>query len=152
MTLIQEALQKAQTECDSKGLRLTEKRRNILKMLLDRNQPMSAYDISEQYKSLYAYALSAMSAYRMLEFLQQAGLVHKLETTNQYLACSHITCSHKHRYPQFLICDSCHQVIELGLQNHLMNEIDASIEKTGFKLSGKQIELHGECKQCQQNK
>ncbi len=144
----EQTLHKAQTECRRTGLRLTDKRCNVLKILLQVSEPLSAYDIADHYKSEYGEALSAMSAYRMLDFLLQAGLVHKLETTNQYLACSHIACEHEHRVPQFLICDQCHNVKEVGLRKKLLNELKASIEDTGFKLSSQQLELHGLCADC----
>ncbi len=145
---INQALHKAQSECNRSGLRLTDKRCNILKILLQVTEPLSAYDIADHYKTEYGESLSAMSAYRMLDFLLQAGLVHKLETTNQYLACSHIVCEHEHQVPQFLICDQCHSVIEVGLRKQLINELKASIASTGFVLSNQQLELHGLCEVC----
>lgn len=142
------SLQKAQSECSRTGLRMTDKRCKVLKLLLQADQPLSAYDITDQFKTVFAESLSAMSAYRMLDFLMQANLVHKLETSNQYLACSHISCEHKHELPQFLICDLCHTVTEIGLSKPLLKELKASIESTGFVLSSQQLELHGVCKKC----
>ena len=145
---VERALDKAHSECSRSGLRLTDKRSNVLKILLQAVEPLSAYDIADRYRVSIGESLSAMSAYRMLDFLLQAGLVHKLETTNQYVACSHITCDHEHQVPQFLICDRCHTVKEVGLRKQLLNELKASIENTGFVLSSQQLELHGVCEQC----
>lgn len=128
---------------------MTEKRRKVLQILLQSNEPISAYEVSDRFKSNFDESLSAMSAYRMLDFLQENDLVHKLETTNQYLACSHITCEHQHRVPQFLICDRCHTVKEVGLRKSLLDELENSIGQTGFKLSSQQLELRGLCKNCQ---
>ena len=149
MNKIDSSLQKAQSECSRTGLRLTDKRCKVLKILLQTAKPLSAYDIADQFKSVYAGSLSAMSAYRMLDFLMQANLVHKLETSNQYLACSHIRCEHEHELPQFLICDQCHTVKEIGLGKQLLKELKVSIENTGFVLSSQQLELHGLCEVCQ---
>jgi Fur family transcriptional regulator, zinc uptake regulator len=145
---VEQALDKAQAECGRSGLRLTDKRCNVLKILLQAGEPLSAYDLADRYRDEVGKSLSAMSAYRMLDFLQQAGLVHKLETTNQYVACSHIACEHEHQVPQFLICDRCHTVQEVGLRKQLLNELKASIENTGFMLASQQLELHGVCEQC----
>jgi len=142
------SLQKAQSECSRTGLRLTDKRCKVLKILLQAAEPMSAYDIADQFKHVFSESLSAMSAYRMLDFLMQANLVHKLKTANQYLACSHISCDHEHELPQFLICDQCHTVKEIGLGQQLLNELKGSIENTGFVLSSQQLELHGVCEGC----
>jgi Fur family zinc uptake transcriptional regulator len=142
------SLQKAQSECNRSGLRLTDKRCKVLKILLQASEPMSAYDIADQFKYIFSESLSAMSAYRMLDFLMQANLVHKLETSNQYLACSHISCEHDHELPQFLICDQCHTVKEIGLGKQLLKELKVSIENTGFVLFSQQLELHGVCVVC----
>jgi len=149
---IDSSLQKAQTECSRTGLRLTDKRCKVLKILLQADKPLSAYDIADQFKVSFSESLSAMSAYRMLDFLMQAGLVHKLETSNQYLACSHISCEHKHELPQFLICDQCHVVQEIGLGRQLLKELKDSIENTGFTLSSQQLELQGVCEDCRAKK
>lgn len=111
-------------------------------------EPLSAYELADQFKADYQDSLSAMSAYRMLDFLMQANLVHKLETSGQYLACSHINCEHKHELPQFLICDQCHGVEEIGLSKQLIKELKDSIESTRFTLTSQQLELHGTCKDC----
>ncbi len=145
---IERILTKVEHDCLQSGLRLTKKRRNVLQILLQEEEPLSAYDIVERYKKTIAEPLSAMSAYRMLDFLLAAGLVHKLETTNQYLACSHIICEHQHQIPQFLICDQCHKVEEVGLCKQLLDELKASIENTGFSLLSQQLELHGLCANC----
>lgn len=148
MQNIERALQKAQSECSRSGLRLTDKRNNVLKILLEADEPMSAYEVADLYKAAIGKSFSAMSAYRMLDFLLQVGLVHKLETTSQYVACSHITCEHEHQAPQFLICDRCHAVKEVGLRLPLLHELQSSIANTGFTLTSQQLELHGLCDQC----
>ena len=142
------SLQKAQHECNQAGLRLTDKRYKVLKILLQAEEPLSAYDIADHFNQEFAGSLSAMSAYRMLDFLMQVNLIHKLETSGQYLACSHISCEHKHELPQFLICDQCHNVEEIGLSQPLIKELKDSISNTGFILSRQQLELHGLCKDC----
>jgi len=143
-----QSLQHAQNQCSQTGLRLTDKRSKVLKILLQTAEPLSAYEIADQFKTVFAESLSAMSAYRMLDFLMQANLVHKLETSNQYLACSHISCDHEHELPQFLICDQCHTVKEIGLGKQLLQKLKDSIENTGFVLSSQQLELHGICEVC----
>ncbi|MEM7294804.1 MAG: hypothetical protein AAF420_15595, partial [Pseudomonadota bacterium] len=81
----------------------------------------------------------------------EAGLAHRLETTNQYLACSHINCDHAHEIPQFLICQFCNKVVEVGLRTALVDELRSSVRGTGFALNEQQLELHGVCQQCQKN-
>ena len=146
---IEQALERASLDCAKAGVRLTDKRKQILNMLLQSVEPLSAYELIERYAEAYGDRLPAMSVYRMLQFLVDNKLVHKLETTNQYLACAHIHCEHEHRLPQFLICDRCHEVEELGLRTELVHELQNSVARSGFSLASQQLELHGVCKNCQ---
>ena len=142
---------KARAECERIGVKLTPKRQNILVVLLQSQAPLSAYDIVENYREQYHESLPAMSVYRILSFLVDNKLVHKLETTNQFLPCAHIACDHEHEIPQFLICDKCHSVAEVGLRKTLVQELHDSVKKTGFEMSNQQLELHGICAKCRGN-
>lgn len=148
---IEKAIKKSQESCATAGTRLTNKRKNVLIVLLNASKPLSAYDIVNEYKSQFQESLPVMSIYRMLDFLIQEKLVHKLETSGQYMPCAHITCNHQHEIPQFLICDSCGSVEEVGIKKPIVEEIERSIEDTGFTLVQKQLELHGVCKGCQKD-
>lgn len=142
-------LHRAQADCSASGVKLTPKRQNILAVLLQANGPLSAYDVIEHYRVQYGETLPAMSAYRILAFLVEHRFAHKLETTNQFLACAHINCDHEHEVPQFLICDRCHGVQEVGLRKALMEELHKSVQRTGFSVANAQLELHGVCAACQ---
>ena len=145
---LQKIIEQAKLECKQAGVRLTPKRLNVLSLMLASKSAVSAYQVIDDYKSQYGEVLQAMSAYRILNFLVDAGLVHRLETTNQYIKCSHITCDHAHEVPQFLICGTCRSVTEVGLRKQLVSELKASVEDTGFSLISQQLELTGTCKRC----
>lgn len=145
---IEAIVAKAKAECEKAGVKLTLKRQNILSVLLLSSAPLSAYEIVDTYREQYGESLPAMSVYRILNFLVENRLVHKLETTNQFLACAHISCDHEHEIPQFLICDRCHSVIEVGLRKTLVKELHESVQRTGFKMTSQQLELHGICAVC----
>lgn len=148
-TDINQIIKKSQEVCESAGIKLTEKRKNVLVVLLNSTTPLSAYEIADKYRERFHESLPVMSVYRMLDFLIQGELVHKLESTGQYISCTHITCNHEHEIPQFLICDRCHTVKEIGIKKQLMVELIHSIQATGFTLSNQQLELHGLCEHCQ---
>ena len=138
----------AERTCSESGLRLTPKRRNVLLTLLRAGAPQSAYELAARYLADFGESIPAMSVYRMLDFLVQVKLAHKLDTTNQYLACAHITCDHQHEVPQFLICDQCDSVAEIGVGKALVEQLKQSVERTGFQLKRRQLELHGVCASC----
>ncbi len=146
---IDQIIKKSQEACELAGAKLTDKRKNVLIVLLASSTPLSAYEIVERYKTQFQESLPVMSVYRMLDFLIQEKLVHKLETAGQYMSCAHIACEHQHETPQFLICDRCGSVKEIGIKKHIIAELERSIQSTGFALAHRQLELHGVCKHCQ---
>lgn len=141
-------IKKSQEACALAGVKLTNKRKNVLIVLLNSKTPLSAYDIADNYKRQFQDSLPVMSVYRMLDFLIKERLVHKLETSGQYISCAHIACDHQHEAPQFLICDHCGNVKEVGIKKPIVNEIERSVKKIGFTLTNSQLELHGICKRC----
>ncbi len=144
------SLAKAEAKGLDCGIRMTQKRRNVLSVLLAARRPLSAYDVSAAYQEAYGEALPAMSAYRMLDALRQANLVHRLETTHQFVACSHIACDHAHEPAHFVICERCGAVREVGLRPELIEELAAGIERTGFSFSAPQLEFRGICTNCRE--
>ncbi|MDT8364410.1 MAG: transcriptional repressor [Nitrosomonas sp.] len=148
---IEQIIQKTMMLCASTGTRLTPKRQHVLLILLSTPVPLSAYEIAEQHKKQFGAALSVMSVYRIMRFLIDEKLVHKLETANRFIACAHITCEHPHETPQFLICDRCKMVQEVGIKKRILTELAHGIEHTGFTLTSQQLELHGLCASCREN-
>lgn len=145
---IDKLLQQAKQQCQQSGQRLTAKRERLLTVLLQAETPQSAYEIADAYKHYTAENMPVMSVYRILDFLAANELVHKLSSTNQFVACSHIACEHQHYTPQFLICDHCHRVFEKGLDPSVRKALEASVLDSDFVLTRPQLELHGLCEQC----
>lgn len=146
---LEKALAHAETSCRASGGRLTTKRKNVLRILLDKEIPLSAYEIADIYKETYKESLAPMSVYRMLQFLIDSTLVHKLSSTNKFIACSHISCEHSHQVPQFLICDNCDCVEEVNIDRKLIQGIEKAVIEKSFTLNSPQFELHGLCSSCQ---
>lgn len=136
--------------CTKKGIVLTQKRQNIFKIVLSSETPLSAYDITDAYKKKFKATMPTMSIYRILDFLSNSGLVHKLNSINQYVACSHLQCDHEHNSAQFLICNNCSEVEEVALTSELHQQIECGADVAGFSVDSMYFELHGTCKTCLQ--
>jgi len=141
---------KIESLCQKANISLTKKRREILTILSDENQPLSAYDIVQQFNDRFQQSIPAMSVYRILDVFITAGLVHKLDSINSYMICDHLNCDHEHLNAQFLICDVCHSVEELTINDQTHELITSCINKVGFKMNSLQFELHGICRACSQ--
>lgn len=142
-------LAKAKDICAEQGVKLTAKRENVLSCIISAEEAVSPYELAELYRDSFGQSMPAMSVYRILDFLVELSLVHKLSSANKYIACSHISCGHSHQTPQFLICENCQKVTEIGINSSVIEELAQSVEKTGFVLTTQQLELQGLCKDCQ---
>ena len=147
-TTLTQILDSAESSCRASGARLTEKRKRILSGLLQSEKAQSAYDLIAYMQREYDENLPPTTVYRILDFLASENLVHRLELANKYVACTHIRCSHEHDVPQFLICDSCSVVKEIGIEKSLVNALKRDVEKAGCRLKSPQLELHCLCQQC----
>ena len=141
-------LDKAEHICTHSGVRLTEKRKLILELMLLSNTPLSAYEVADRYNKNSESSMPAMSVYRILDFLESEQLVHKLSSANKYIACSHIACSHEHQIPQFLICGKCQSVKEVAIAKKIIDELDHEVASAGYKLVNSQLELQCLCDKC----
>lgn len=143
-----DVLKKAQDICQKNGGRLTEKRQRVLSSLLDSETPLSAYEVADYLNKKTDQTIPAMSVYRMLDFLVSHQLVHKLSSTNKYMACTHIACEHSHQVPQFLICQKCQKVKEIGIPKMLVEQLRESVLKADYHLVNSQLELDCICSNC----
>ncbi len=148
MKNVQTIIDHAEKTCREHGSRLTDKRKRVLSGLLESEKALSAYELVESCKENYGESIPAMSVYRILEFLEQEKLVHKLNLANKYVACSHITCDHAHEVPQFLICNVCQAVSEITIKKATLKELQKNVTEAGFHLASPQIEMNCICDSC----
>ncbi|MBL6689276.1 MAG: transcriptional repressor [Pseudomonadales bacterium] len=144
----EEILQLAESHCKNRGTRLTEKRKQVLAGLLASQKALSAYELGDYCRDNLGFQLPAMSIYRILEFLEDEDLVHRLDLAKKYVACSHIACDHAHEQPQFLICKSCFRVQEISIDRSLMNTLNKAVKDVGFSLASRQLEFDCFCGEC----
>lgn len=144
-------LSKVENKFQKKGISLTQKRQKILTILLNAKQALSAYEIVDIYQKEFAQTIPAMSVYRILDFLIDIGAVHKLESINQFIVCEHAACGHTHQKAKFLICDDCHSVQEVDLDEDILDSLNHSAVRENFSLKSSQLELHGLCVDCSNN-
>jgi Fur family zinc uptake transcriptional regulator len=135
-------LQRATVICDGRGARLTDLRRQVLGLILDRDAPTGAYDLLDQLRSTRNGA-APPTVYRALEFLLEQGLIHKLERLSAFVGCIE---GHDHA-AQFFICQSCGKVAELE-DHELAHALEDAAKRLGFKLGKATIEAEGQCAAC----
>ena len=126
----------------TKGQKLTPIRRKVLHLLLESEEPAKAYDLLANLDG--EGAAKPPTVYRALDFLQEMGLAHKIESLNAYVACGHA--NHEHS-AVFLICQTCGGAEEL----HATETSEALSKETssaGFAIQNAVIEARGICRKC----
>src|ERR1700744_998535 len=107
-------LTRANSICEGRGVRLTDLRRQVLGLILDREAPTGAYDLLDQLRTT-RHGAAPPTVYRALEFLLEQGLIHKVERLSAYVGCiAPVDHDHDHDHAaQFFICRTCGRVTEL---------------------------------------
>lgn len=150
---ISQVLDAAEEVCQERGLRLTDQRKSVLKVLASSHVPASAYDILDQLNRLREETgesmLAPVSIYRALEFLMQQGFIHRIESRNAYVACTHGADEHS-EVTIFLLCDQCGKAGEF--QSKSLGGLIETIAATAqFQPNAPVMEIRGLCAQCRQN-
>ena len=148
MSTVQTVINHAENRCKAQGAKLTNKRKQVLSGLLQSDKAKSAYELVDYCKSEFGETLPPMSVYRILDFLKDQRLVHKLNQVNKYIACSHITCAHDHGVQQILICKNCQSVKEITVNKSTINNLKRNVEEAGFHLASPQLEINCLCCNC----
>ncbi|WP_223476385.1 Fur family transcriptional regulator [Oricola indica] len=108
--------------------------------------PLTAYNILDR---LNGEGLRApLQVYRALEKLLDLGIVHRLESLNAFVACTHPGCE-GHATVAFAICDNCGSVAEITDES-LAGALDTITRNAGFKPRKTTVEMRGLCHACQQ--
>jgi len=138
------ALAQAEAVCLERGERLTPLRKRVLQLVWDSHKPVKAYDLLDHLSEGRKRA-APPTVYRALDFLYEAGLIHRIESLNAFVGCASPARRHS---AQFLICTGCEAVAELD-DAALSAKIGADAKKLGFVVMEEKIEIKGLCRECQ---
>lgn len=136
---------KAEQRCRQAGVRLTPIRRNVLETLLATHKPLGAYDIAELIGQASSRRLAPITIYRALDFLQENGFVHRLETRNAFVPCLHAHGAND--LVVFMICEDCGGIDEAD-GGSVTAALDHVVSGAGFVPRKRVIEITGVCEHC----
>ena len=138
-----DAVELAEKFCLARGLRFTSLRREVLEIVWQSHKPIRAYDVLE-YLRKQGHRPAPPTAYRALDFLVEADLIHRIESLNAYVGCPSPDEGH---ICQFLICDQCGTAAEFE-NTSVSGAIRKSSSHLGFMPKRQIIEIHGLCGEC----
>ena len=148
MNTLAEMVEVAKKECKAHGVTVTRKRVNLYSLLLLSDKAVSAYELVDSYFEMFHQPVPVITVYRVLDFLQNNNLVHKLETENKFIACTHTHCGNSDSSSQFLICKQCLKVKEFSMSESAIKELKETVDQAGFRLNNSQLEMDCICKDC----
>jgi Fur family transcriptional regulator, zinc uptake regulator len=133
------------------GLKITKPRRLVIELLEKASKPVSAYEIKALLDA-QEQSVDTVSVYRILNFLEKAGLIHRVLSTGKVTKCrlSVDACcdwDHEHNCHHLFICKACGDVQEvrcpetIRLLHHLT-------QLKNLVVTGHNIELTGFCTAC----
>jgi len=126
------------------GQRLTPRRTSLLDILRSAAHPLTIHEILER-----GSGLAMSSAYRNLTVLEQAGLVHRVITREdfaRYELAEELTEHHHH-----MVCSSCGLVRDLPSDvnvERLMKAVSARATAEGFTPVTHRLDIVGLCADC----
>ena len=140
---IDEALKKAEIICNKKGVKLTKLRQKVLTLILKNHGYVKAYDLLNDLKKNDASA-KPPTVYRSLDFLMEHGFIHKIQSLNAFVGCSH---PDEHEDCYFLICKECKNIEEC-CSNTVKKVLTSTSGKNNFSPNQVTLEITGICQDC----
>ncbi len=135
---------RAEALCSDAGERLTQPRLGAYAELATQDAPTSAYELLALLEKRQGKKIAPLTVYRHLDFLTRVGLIHRLESNQSYLACSHPDEPHEACY---LLCSSCGSADELESEG-VVSLLLETAKSHGFEADRNIVELEGTCRQC----
>lgn len=134
---------RAERICARRGSKLTTQRRDVLDCVAQSHQAAGAYEIIER-MAANGPRPAPITVYRALDFLLAHGLVHKIESRNAFIACSH---AHEDEPAALLICEGCGIVAELDSPETFAS-LTRQATAQGFRPERTVVEISGRCGHC----
>lgn len=127
-----------------KRVSFTPQRKAVYELLLTAGRPIGAYALMEELAKQENRGVAPPTIYRALDFLQELGVVSRLESSNEFIPCTHPSEPHD---CIFLICTCCKKAVETD-ERSIHGALTTLADKHGFKTGRQVIELQGLCKAC----
>ena len=140
---VERAVSTAARLCEARQIKLTPLRQRILEIVWRQHEPIGAYEILAEFAKERDKA-APPTVYRALEFLQDAGLVHRLDSLNAFVGCDHPEAPHA---GQFIVCGTCRRVAEI--EDPVINRaLQERARLLGFHLKESTVEIKAVCTDC----
>lgn len=135
------------TNLKNQGERITIVRREIITLLTESTQPLSANEIVKLLAGRHISA-NKTTVYRQLDLLQGYNMIHEVrlnDRTRRYELAQENEVHHHH-----LVCLRCKKIEDISFTEDLERQEKVIQKKKGFKVLQHSLEFFGLCKNCKQ--
>jgi Fur family zinc uptake transcriptional regulator len=132
--------------CINKGITLTPLRQDVLEVMLASKPPLTAYEILDKLKQKRPNA-EPPTVYRVLEFLIREKVIHRIESKNTYVCCSHLAEVDQLHSTIIFFCNICRNCFEYA-DKLIAKNLKKLIDNNRLSVESSVIEMQGTCSNC----
>lgn len=129
----------------SLGLKNSDQREYVLKVLFESTEHLSAEEILQQVRDRYNIAIGTATVYRIISFLEEINIIHSILIEGKESKVYEINLLSHHDH---LVCTKCHKIVEF-FSTDLEKQQEKIAQEKGFKLESHTMILYGICPECQ---
>jgi Fur family transcriptional regulator, zinc uptake regulator len=138
-------LSEAAAHCEARGAQLTDLRREVLSLLLQRGGPVKAYDLQDDMRARHG-KVAPTTVYRALDFLIEHELAHRIDALNAFIACQSDHGEDAH-HALMVVCERCERATELH-DDEAYAWVATRLTHAGIGFAQTRIEIKGLCQAC----
>ena len=127
-------------------IKITALRKDILKIIVESAYPLAAYAILDLLRKERSGA-EPPTVYRVIEYFLEKKIIHKIDSDNTYIICSHVDDVSKKSHGILLTCLKCNGSSELYDQN-FFDALESVAKSKKFKIDCPVIQVKGVCSAC----
>ncbi len=140
----EQAIEELKKIVKQKGLKYTEQREIVLKILINAADHLSAEEVYNEIKEQYPHSnIGIATVYRALSFLEEVDLIVSIAFGSEGKKYESSAKSHH----DHLICTSCGKIIEF-LDEEIEKRQEKVAKKNKFKITSHSMQLYGICETC----
>jgi Fur family zinc uptake transcriptional regulator len=125
---------------------LTPLRAEIMNTFIKKGSSLKANEVIN-YVNTRRSNTKPIVIYRVLNFLVEKKVLHKIQSQNIFVLCTDSLCSKNNGNIIFLSCKNCKQIKEIG-DKIFLEKIKNLCNNNNFTLKDSTIELDGYCNNC----
>ena len=127
-------------------LKMTPLRKDVLEIFLASTLPLSAYEVLALLKKRRPTA-EPPTVYRVIEYFVEKKLIHRIETSNKFVCCSHLDNFESSYHGVLFLCHECQRSYEIR-DDEMLKVLSKFSKKHHLVIDESLIEIKGTCESC----